>query len=102
MITHVVIFWTDKNDSAARARLLEGCKGLESIPGVLNFRYGTPVSSPRGVVDDSYTAAISMDFVSQADADAYQSHPDHVLFVEKVYKPNVKRVVIYDYATPAA
>jgi hypothetical protein len=99
MITHVVIFWTDKNDPQARQKLLEGTRLLADIPGVLEYRQGPPVPSPRGVVDDSFTAAISMTFASTADADAYQTHPLHVKFVQEYVKPLVKRFVVFDFGT---
>lgn len=97
MITHVVIFWTDKTDTTARDRLLEGVKLLADIPGMLEYRSGPPVPSPRGVVDDSFSVAISMTFADQAAADTYQVHPLHKKFVEEFVKPNVKRFVVYDF-----
>ncbi len=98
MITHVVIFWVNEPIAENTEKLLEGCrKLLEDIPGVQNFRVGKPVPSPRGVVDGSYAVAISMDFVDQAAADAYQSHPQHVDFVENCFKPIVGRAVVYDF-----
>ncbi|TVR51629.1 MAG: Dabb family protein [Puniceicoccaceae bacterium] len=98
MITHVVIFWTDKPGSEDRTKLLEGAKALlGGIPGVREFRTGAPVPSPRGVVDDSFAVAISMTFASQADADAYQTHPDHQVFIDDYVKPYVKRFVVYDF-----
>jgi len=99
MITHVVIFWTDKNDPAARARLLEGTRLLADIPGVLEYRQGPPVPSPRGVVDDSFTAAISMTFATPGDADSYQTHPLHQKFVQEYVKPLVRRFTVFDFGT---
>lgn len=99
MITHVVVFWTDKPHGDNRERLLAGARELLApIPGMLEFRCGTPVPSPRGVVDDSFAVAISMTFADQAAADAYQRHPLHVQFVEQCVKPHVKRFVVYDWA----
>lgn len=97
MITHVVVFWLDKPYGENRAKLLEAAQELGNIPGCGNFRAGVAVPSPRGVVDDSFAVAISMDFTDQAAADAYQSHPDHVKFVQEAVKPMVKRFVVYDF-----
>lgn len=97
MITHVVVFWLDKPVGDNRAKLLEAAKALGDIPGCGNFRAGVAVLSPRGVVDDSFAVAISMDFADQAAADAYQSHPDHLKFVTEAVKPAVKRFVVYDF-----
>jgi len=101
MITHVVVFWTNQPYEDSAAALYERAKKLQSIPGVENFRCGCPVPSPRGSVDDSFQVALSMDFKDQATADAYQSHPDHVDFVENGFKKFASRVVIYDFETVA-
>lgn len=97
MITHVVIFWLDKPYGENREQLLAAARELGNIPGCENFRAGQAVPSARGVVDDSFAVAISMDFADQAAADAYQAHPDHVKFVTESVKPLVKRFVVYDY-----
>ncbi|WP_309398075.1 Dabb family protein [Cerasicoccus maritimus] len=97
MITHVVVFWLDKPYGENRDQLLAAAKELGDIPGCENFRTGAPVPSTRGVVDDSFAVAISMDFADQATADAYQSHPDHLKFVNESVKPFVKRFVVYDF-----
>jgi hypothetical protein len=97
MITHVVIFWTDKPQGAARDSLLKGAQKLADIPGVLHFRSGTTLSSPRAVVDDSFAVAISMDFATAADAEIYQQHPLHHEFIETCVKPYSKRFIVYDF-----
>ncbi|WP_309386214.1 Dabb family protein [Cerasicoccus frondis] len=97
MITHVVVFWLDKPYGENREQLLVAARKLGEIPGCGNFRAGTAVPSPRGVVDDSFAVAISMDFVDQAAADAYQAHPDHLKFINEGVKPFVKRFVVYDF-----
>jgi hypothetical protein len=98
MITHVVVFWTDKPHGENRDRLLAGTRELLApIPGVLEFRTGVPVPSPRGVVDDSFSVAISMTFADQVATDVYQTHPLHLQFIEQCVKPCVKRLVVYDF-----
>lgn len=101
MITHVVIFWTDKPFNSMQSQLLAGVQKLAGITEAQNYRFGTPVMSSRGVVDDSFSVAISMDFKSQADADSYQSHPLHKEFIETCVKPYAKRLVVYDFAAPS-
>ncbi|GAB4241795.1 MAG: hypothetical protein OHK005_05140 [Candidatus Methylacidiphilales bacterium] len=97
MITHVVVFWTDKPAADLLPTLLPLAQRLGEIPGVHEFRFGPPVPSRRGVVDDSFSFAISMTFADQAAADAYQQHPIHVEFVEKAVRPYIKRFVVYDF-----
>jgi hypothetical protein len=98
MITHVVVFWTDKPHGQPRDALLKGAQKLAEIPGVLNYRVGKPVANARAAVDDSFAVAISMDFETQASADVYQHHPLHQEFIETCVKPYSKRFVIYDFA----
>jgi hypothetical protein len=41
--------------------------------------------------------ALNLTFPTKAAQDAYQVHPLHVEFVEKVFKPNCVRCVVYDF-----
>jgi hypothetical protein len=50
------------------------------------------------VVDQTYQVALNLVFDDQATQDVYQEHPRHLEFVEKVFKPNCDRVVVYDFA----
>lgn len=97
MITHVVVFWTDKPHAENAAKLLDGARRLAAIPGVLNFRCGTPEPSPRGAVDDSFSVAISMDFADEAAAAVYQSHPLHQEFLTGPFRDYSRRFVVYDF-----
>lgn len=98
MFSHVVIFWTFPDKPTAAEELLAGAKHyLGPIPGVLSFHVGKMVRSHRDVVDQSYQVALNLQFESKEAQDAYQVHPLHVEFVEKVFKPNCHRVVVYDF-----
>lgn len=97
MITHVVLFWTEKPHGETRDRLLEAARSLATIPGVQNFRCGTPVSSPRAAVDESFAVAISMDFETAEALDIYQKHPIHQTFVQDFVKPLAGRFIVYDF-----
>jgi hypothetical protein len=54
--------------------------------------------SPRKVVDQTYQVALNITFKDQQAQDDYQVHPQHVEFVERVFKPNCIKVVVYDFA----
>jgi hypothetical protein len=98
MFSHVVIFWTDPSKPSAADELVAGAeKYLRPIPGVRLFHVGRMTHSSRDVVDQSYQVALNLTFDTRADHDAYQIHPSHIEFVEKVFKPNCQRVVIYDF-----
>lgn len=98
MFSHVVIFWTDPNDPQAPGALIAGAeKYLKPIPGVIQFHIGRMVPSPRPVVDQSYQVALNLIFADKKTQDEYQIHPLHVEFVEKVFRPFCKKVVVYDF-----
>jgi hypothetical protein len=98
MFSHVVIFWTDPDKPNAVADLIAGAeKYLRPIPGVLNFHVGKMATSHRPVVDQTYQVALNLIFPSKKAQDDYQVHPMHIEFVEKAFKPNCKKVVVYDF-----
>jgi hypothetical protein len=98
MFSHVVIFWTDPNKPNAIADLIAGGeKYLKPIPGVLSFHMGKMATSPRPVVDQSYQVALNLIFSDKKAESDYQVHPLHIEFVEKAFKPNCIKVVIYDF-----
>lgn len=99
MLSHIVVFWTNPDVPDAEQRLIEGARRhLRNIPGVLSFHVGRMVPSDRPVVEQSYQVALNLTFADKAAEQAYQVHPEHVAFVENVFKPNCSRVVIYDFA----
>lgn len=99
MFSHIVIFWTDPTRPEAPDELIAGAnRYLRTIPGVLHFHVGKMVSSPRPVVQQSYQVGLNLIFADKAAHDAYQTHPQHVEFVEKVFKPLCRKVVVYDFA----
>ena len=98
MFSHVVIFWTDPSKPNAADELLAGAeKYLRPIPGVRHFHIGRMVKSHRPVVDQSYQVALNLVFDNKQQQDDYQVHPLHVEFVEKAFKPNCVKVVVYDF-----
>jgi stress responsive alpha/beta barrel protein len=98
MFSHVVIFWTDPANPKAADELLAGMnKYLRPITGVLQFHAGRMAPSHRPVVEQSYQVALNLVFADKKAQDDYQAHPLHVEFVEKVLKPLVKKVTVYDF-----
>jgi hypothetical protein len=98
MFSHIVIFWTDPNKASAAADLIAGAeKFLKPIPGVLNFHIGKMVPSHRPVVDQTYQVALNLVFPDKKAQDDYQVHPLHIEFVDKAFKPNCVKVVVYDF-----
>ena len=98
MFSHVVIFWTNPDKPTAAAELLAGAeKYLRPIPGVKSFHAGRMAKSHRDVVDQTYQVALNLIFDTKQQQDDYQVHPLHLEFVEKAFKPNCVRVLIYDF-----
>ncbi len=99
MFSHVVIFWTKPEKPDSADALLAGMeKYLRPIPGALSFHIGRMVPSPRPVVEQSYQVALNLVFPDKQAQDDYQVHPLHLEFVEKSFKPNCARAVVYDFA----
>ncbi|MGB9601957.1 MAG: Dabb family protein [Verrucomicrobiia bacterium] len=98
MFSHIVIFWTKPGINNAAEALIEGAnKYLKNIPGILHFHVGKMVPSHRAVVDQTYQVGLNIVFKDKKSQDEYQEHPSHIEFVEKVFKPNCQRVVVYDF-----
>lgn len=98
MFSHVVIFFTDPKNPTAADELIAGANQyLKPIPGVIQFHIGKMVGSTRPVVDQSYQVALNLIFPNKKAQDDYQVHPMHIDFVEKVFKKNCIRVIVYDF-----
>lgn len=98
MFSHVVIFWTNHGQPGAEDELIAGVeKYLRNLPGILHFHVGRMAQSHRPVVDQTYQVGLNIVFKDKPAQDAYQEHPQHVEFVEKVFKRVCQRVVIYDF-----
>ena len=72
-------------------------KYLKTIPGVEHFHVGKMVPSHRPVVDQSYQVALNIVFPNKKTQDDYQEHPQHIEFVETVFKRVCKKVKVYDF-----
>lgn len=98
MFSHVVIFWTNPAQPNAVDELIAGTNQyLKDIPGLLHFHVGRMVGSHRPVVEQSYQVAMNTVFASKQAQDDYQLHPQHLEFVEKVFKKVCTKVVVYDF-----
>jgi len=99
MFSHVVIFWTKPDVLGAADKLLAGAqKYLSAVPGARSFHVGKMTPSHRPVVEQSYQVALNIIFDDKAAQDAYQAHPLHLEFVEKAFKPNCAKCVVFDFA----
>lgn len=82
---HHVYFWLSEEfkSDAERADFEKGLAGLFEIPLVKGGRWSIPAKvMPRPVLDQSWDYAISMQFDSVEDQDAYQVAPEHLAFID--------------------
>lgn len=94
---HTVYFWLKEDLSAEdKATFMTSVKSLENVPSVARYRMGGPeATEARGVVDNTYSHALNVEFNSIADHDAYQIDPIHLAFVETC-KDFWDKVIVYD------
>lgn len=86
MIQHLVLVRLHHPaGSFEEAAFLKGCGILPTIPGVENFELLQQIHP-----DSKYQLAFSMQFADQATYDSYRVHPDHLWFVENVWKAAVE------------
>lgn len=98
MVSHVVIIWV-KEPVADNTRLVLDAaqRLLTDIPGVHAFHAGLMYPTDRPVVDKSYHVALNMQFETMDELATYQKHPQHVEFVEQFLKPNLEKLLVYDF-----
>jgi hypothetical protein len=72
---------------------LAAAERLAAIPGVEAFELLAEVS-PK----NDYRFGISMEFADRAAYEHYNSHPDHVQFVQERWLPEVRDFLEVDYA----
>lgn len=94
---HYLLFWLRKDLSGPEVKEFENFfEGLKKLPYQKNLRYGKPAaSSPRSVLDSTFTYNASMEFDSLEELEAYGKLPEHLALVQK-YKPFFERMLVYD------
>ena len=96
VFVHHVFFWLKEPKNAeARKEFETGLQALVKVPQIQSHHIGTPVESPREVVDDSFTFSYMAFFKSKADQDIYQTHPIHLKFIENC-QHLWEKVIVYD------
>jgi heme-degrading monooxygenase HmoA len=92
MIRHAALFrLKHAKNSTEEKGFLQALARLASIPGVEHFEIARE-TSPK----NDFDYAISMVFANQAAYDGYNSHPDHVAFVEGRWIPEVAQFMEHD------
>jgi hypothetical protein len=93
---HHVFFWLkEPENTEARKQFESGLQNLIKVPQIQSYHIGTPVESPREVVDDSFTYSYMAFFKSKEDQNTYQTHPIHLQFIEDC-QHLWEKVIVYD------
>lgn len=98
MISHVVVIWVKSPEEENSQSIFDAAQRLlADIPGVHAFHVGRMYPTDRPVVDKSYHIALNMQFESMEALNDYQKHPQHVEFVENHLKPQLAKLLVYDF-----
>ena len=96
VFVHHVFFWLkEPKNPVARSQFEQGLQDLIKVPQIQSSHIGTPVESPREVVDDSFTYSYMAFFRSKEDQNTYQTHPIHLKFIEDC-QYLWEKVIVYD------
>lgn len=96
-IIHSVYFWLDEKLTEQEIEnFTEYFETLGKIPTIKSFKYGKPApTTPRPVVDNSFTYNLIVSFANMEDLKVYETHPIHLEAIEK-YKHNWVKVTVHD------
>ncbi len=94
---HYLVFWLKPDLSTKEVEDFKNFfKGLSELPYQKNLQFGTPAdSTPRAVLDKTYTYSVAMEFDSLEDLEAYGKLPAHLALVAK-YKPYFSKMLVHD------
>lgn len=94
---HYLLFWLRKDLSEAEVKEFENFfEGLKKLPYQKNLRYGKSAdSTPRNVLDNTFTYNASMEFDTLEELEAYGQLPEHLALVKK-YKPFFEKMLVHD------
>jgi hypothetical protein len=97
-VRHVVLLWLKKpGDAAIRKTIIETTASLRDVPGVVDVVAGTMLPSERKVVDSTYDVGVIITFKNEQALRDYDQHPKHLKAVNEVLKPNVEKLLVYDF-----
>lgn len=91
-IVHTVFFTLESDNVLGVQTFKERSLELAEIPGVEDFAW-VEETSPK----NDFEYGLTMRFADQAAYNAYNIHPQHVEYVERVWKPNVSDFMEIDY-----
>lgn len=96
-IVHSVYFWLAENlTEEDEVDFLNFFFALKEVPGVRTLQFGKPApTTPRPVVDNSFSYCLIVTFDKMDDINVYETHQAHLDAVEK-YKHYWTKVLVTD------
>ncbi|MFZ4261974.1 Dabb family protein [Sphingobacterium sp. HJSM2_6] len=87
-IVHNVYFWLKEGITAEEEQeFLKFIEILKKIPGIYEYEIGKPSpTTPRPVVDNSFSYYCMATFKNMEDIETYEKHPDHIAAAEAYSK----------------
>jgi len=94
---HTVYFWLHEPENKDHRDSFETSlkKFLNTSKNITTKHIGTPASTNRDVIDNSYTYSLLLTFKNQEAHDRYQDEPAHKLFIEES-SGLWSKVLVYD------
>ena len=93
---HHVFFWLNNPESKENLNaLIEGLKKLSQVQTIRKFHIGSPASTNRAVIENTYSVSWFLLFDSKEDQDSYQVDPIHLNFVKEC-SHLWSKVIVYD------
>lgn len=92
-IRHTVVFkLKHTNGSPEEQAFLNAAKKLSSLSGIENFECLRQISKKN-----KFEFGLSMEFANQDAYDHYNSHPEHIDFVQRIWLNEVEDFMEIDY-----
>ncbi len=97
VFTHYVLFWLKEGLSEKEISDFSGFfEELKKVPTIKSLHYGRSVNStPRDVVDNSFTYNLLVHFNTLEDLEVYGTHSIHLKAIEQ-YSHFWQKVVVHD------
>jgi len=96
-IAHYVLFWLKEDLTEQQVtEFAQFFEDLKAIPGIQSLHYGRPAdTTPRDVVDNSFSYNLLVYFDSMEDLHVYEEHPIHLEAIAK-YSSQWTKVSVHD------